>query len=366
MNILYISSLEGGKYTGPIYSVPAQIKSQSFIDNIYWVNLTNINTDNISAKELCHQAKGPQLNIEDLPEPFNHPDLVVFEEFFKIPNCLFAQKVRKLGIPYIIVPRSQMTKQYMAHKPFKKQLASFLMFKKFANGAAGVQFLTENERKDSEGYYTGKSVVIPNGIAIPSEHYCENKNRSDVYTGTFIGRYSIYQKGLDLLLDAIVSRKEAMMQKQVRIMLYGPNDRTSFPDEVRDLVKAKGLSHIVTVNGPVFDHDKMVALTASDFFIHTSRFEGLPMAVLDALSYGVPCLVTDGSNMKEAIEEHHAGWGADTNVDSIIAALDCMLQDIDRSPTMKILSNNAKSLADKYSWNNIAMNTHDQYVEFVQ
>lgn len=366
MNILYISALEGGKYTGPIYSVPAQIKSQSVVDNIYWINLTKINSDNISARDLYHQANDIKLNIDDLPEPFNQPDLVVFEEFFKILNCLFARKMKKLGIPYIVVPRSQMTKQYMAHKPFKKQVASALMFKRFAKDAAGVQFLTENEKEDSKDYYDGKSIVIPNGIVMPNEHYCDNKNRSGAYIGTFIGRYSIYQKGLDLLLDAIASRKEEMAQKHVFIELYGPDDRTSFPEKVNSLVKDKELAEFVSVKGPVFDQEKKRVLTGSDFFIHTSRFEGLPMAVLDALSYGVPCLVTEGSNMKEPIEQNHAGWGADTNVGSIVEALDSMLQDIDQPEKMKTLSRNARDLADKYSWNNIAKTTHNEYAEFTR
>ena len=44
MNIVYISALEGGKYSGPLYSVPKQINAQSKIDNIYWANLTDIPT----------------------------------------------------------------------------------------------------------------------------------------------------------------------------------------------------------------------------------------------------------------------------------------------------------------------------------
>ena len=39
-----------------------------------------------------------------------------------------------------------------------------------------------------------------------------------------------------------------------------------------------------------------------DLFIHTFRFEGHPIAVLEALSYGIPCLLTPGTNMAGEVE----------------------------------------------------------------
>ena len=39
MNVLYISKLTGNLFAGPNNSVPAQIKAQSKIDNVFWYNL---------------------------------------------------------------------------------------------------------------------------------------------------------------------------------------------------------------------------------------------------------------------------------------------------------------------------------------
>ena len=36
MNVLYISKLTGNLFAGPNNSVPAQIKAQSKIDNVFW------------------------------------------------------------------------------------------------------------------------------------------------------------------------------------------------------------------------------------------------------------------------------------------------------------------------------------------
>ena len=58
------------------------------------------------------------------------------------------------------------------------------------------------------------------------------------------------------------------------------------------------------VSGDTKEH----LLLDADVFIQTSRFEGMPLGVLEALGYGLPCLVTEGTNLAKEISAHHAGW----------------------------------------------------------
>ena len=363
MKILYVSAIEGGKHTGPYYSVPNQIGAQEKVDQIYWVNLTDINKENLLRKDLYHQKSIRTFDIDKLPKPFNNPDLVVFEEFFKIPNALFARKLVRKQIPYVIIPRSQMTTQYLMHKRFKKQIASVALFHTFAKKASAVQFLTDKELQDSKKFYDGKSFVVPNGIYLPDINVSNYTTNNNGYTGTFIGRYSIYQKGLDLLIEAVNLKRDNLKNNHISIQLYGPNDRTSFPLEVKEMVKKKELEEIIKVNGPVFDEQKKQILKQSDFFIHTSRFEGLPMSVLDALSFGVPCLVTDGSNMRNKIDEFEAGWGSETSVEGVAKAFDSLISDL---PKMNEKSINARKLAKEYSWEKISVLSHERYQELLR
>jgi glycosyltransferase involved in cell wall biosynthesis len=63
-------------------------------------------------------------------------------------------------------------------------------------------------------------------------------------------------------------------------------------------------------------------LLASDVFLIPSRFEGHPMALIEALSYGLPCVATTtGSNMRREVEEFNAGWTADCSSESLKKAL---------------------------------------------
>lgn len=45
-----------------------------------------------------------------------------------------------------------------------------------------------------------------------------------------------------------------------------------------------------------------MVLLQTDLFIQTSRHEGMPMGLLEALSIGVPCLVTVGTSLGHIIK----------------------------------------------------------------
>lgn len=359
MNILYVSSLEGGKYTGPRYSVPKQITYQSKVDNVYWINFTDMDAHFDENCVSCHCCKLWDVTVDSLQTEFGHIELVIFEEFYKIPNALFAFEVQKKRIPYIIIPRSQMTQQYFLNKKLKKKVAAFALFNRFARKAATVQFLTEREKKDSESYYRGQSVTIPNGIELKGSH---DRSYKDGLIGVFIGRYSIVQKGLDIMLEAIKKNCQHLLDNKVSFELYGPDDRTGSREQIQVLVDRLDLGELVHVNGPVFDEEKAEVLRCASFFIHTSRFEGLSMSILEALSYGLPCLVTDGTNIRSEIEKHTAGWGCSTDVNGISRALKEMISGI---PKMKEYSKHAVELAKEYSWEEIAEMSHVEYTQIV-
>lgn len=61
------------------------------------------------------------------------------------------------------------------------------------------------------------------------------------------------------------------------------------------------MDNLIITHGGVYDSDKETILLNSDFFILTSRFKGHLMGLIEALSYGLFCLVTEGSNMADGI-----------------------------------------------------------------
>jgi glycosyltransferase involved in cell wall biosynthesis len=57
----------------------------------------------------------------------------------------------------------------------------------------------------------------------------------------------------------------------------------------------------------MFGAQRDAILQACDWFVMTSRFEGVPLAALEAAMLGMPLVVTSGTSLRTAVEASSAG-----------------------------------------------------------
>lgn len=100
-----------------------------------------------------------------------------------------------------------------------------------------------------------------------------------------VGRFA-YQKGQDILVDAFA--KLYRQRTNVRLTLVGHGD-----DEpaLREQVGRLGLTEVVTIE--YHPTNPQAALSASDVYVSTSRWEGWSLAICEALRFGLPVVSTD-------------------------------------------------------------------------
>lgn len=361
MNILYISQLDGRPWAGPTYSVPNQIKAQTGIDNVLWYNLYSGNHPEWGSSEwkklsyYCDLIDYPSGNISDLPTPFNNPDLIVVEQFYCYAKTTIPRQLMNSDTPYIIIPRGELTAAAQKRKSLKKTLFNLLYYNTFARRAVAIQYLTDQEKHDSGEKWNDKSLIIPNGVYLPIEEKKEFTENG--INAVMIGRIEPYQKGLDLLIEACSNCITEIKKAGMKIQIYGP-DRVGRLDEMKRLVADKKLDDFIFFHEGVYGNEKERVLMNADVFIIPSRFEGHPTALIEALSYGIPALVTTGANMRLEIEKYNAGWGADTTHSSIQSAILAMISDVE---TFGQKGLNARKLSLNYSWSSLAMSSHEQY-----
>ncbi|MDG5789303.1 glycosyltransferase [Evansella sp. AB-P1] len=361
MNILYISKLAGHKWQGPNQSVPNQIGAQSRYDNVFWYNLNYVLKNEWLEKSNCYNLNDyPELKISKLPPPFNKPDLVIFEGVYEYPFCKLIFEIWKRKLPYIIIPRSALTVQARNKKKLKKIIGNSLFFNKFIRKAKAIQYLTQDEYINSGSSWNKKAFIIPNGV--DTKKNVKQVNKSEKLIGVFIGRIDTYQKGLDLLIDACSKLRVELLRSNCVINLYGP-DRYNSKDGLNSKLKENNLEELISIHDAVFDGEKEKILLEADFFIMTSRFEGHPMGLIEALSYGLPCLVTDGTNMAKEIKESDAGWIAEISVESITLEFKKLLNNID---TLQDKGKNAITLSRLYDWDTIAELSSQKYLELIK
>jgi glycosyltransferase involved in cell wall biosynthesis len=94
------------------------------------------------------------------------------------------------------------------------------------------------------------------------------------------------------------------------------------------------LGPAVEFPGPVMGQEKWDLLASASLFIHTSRWEGMPFAVLEALALGRPVVITPETNVGRQVAQYGAGWVVEKSPSAIAAglraAMTCEAEQLDK------------------------------------
>ena len=83
------------------------------------------------------------------------------------------------------------------------------------------------------------------------------------------------------------------------------------------------------------------------------------MGILEALSYGIPCLVTEGTTLGGFISEHRCGWSCSTDANGVAKALISVTSE---KTDFSEISQNARRIAENvFSWDRISLETINEY-----
>ena len=141
-------------------------------------------------------------------------------------------------------------------------------------------FIVLTEEDKLSWYQLSNVSVIPNFIHSISE--CSNFSRKELLS---IGRLS-YQKGLDRLIKAFKIVHETY--PEWKLFIYGDGEER---DWLLGLIQEYNLGSSVVIHCPVKNIGEIYC--NSSCFVLTSRYEGLPMVLLEAMSYGLPIISYD-------------------------------------------------------------------------
>ena len=165
------------------------------------------------------------------------------------------------------------------------------------------------------------------------------------------------------MIKAIALRKDLLLEHNCFFNLYGP-DRFGWGDEIRKMISENGVDNLVQLHSEVSGAEKEKILLDTDVFIQTSRFEGMPMGILEALSYGLPILITEGTTLGSYIRDYNAGWVAETSVESVAKSFEKVIEE--RADFKEKSQQAIKLIEENFEWNKIAKETVEKYKEIIQ
>lgn len=285
------------------------------------------------------------------------PDFVIFHDFYYLEYATMALRLKVMGIPYALEPHGAFGRQAIKKSRIKKFIANNTIFRILINGSVGFIYTNEGERNDS-AYRKNKVVVIPNGVNTNAIDALDRKlydpNLLPIFY--FLGRFDINHKGLDFLFDAldVLDRKS----KRIIIRLYGIGDdkETSFVNDRIGKLKIIDIEN----RGTIYGEDKIKALREANILLLTSRYEGSPMTILDALCYGNPCLLTPGTNVADEIVENGLGWKTELEANAIAESIE-KAQDDYRKDYNVYYQRCQQYMKNNALWDIIAVNSIKEY-----
>jgi len=273
------------------------------------------------------------------------------------PTGYIAVKLReKLGVPVIItshkgdiIPQSRYRRRFITRRRM-----CWAMEK--ADAITGVS----SELKDIIDNLTSNkaiSLVIPNGVDIPDDTPGSVPESCAAIVGKpfmlTLGRLHHY-KGLDILLEAI-KQLSAQSVQVPKLVIAGEGREMQ---NLKKLVVDLDLENKVIFAGVVFGEHKQWLLRNCRFFIQPSRTEGMPLTVLEAMSYGKVVIGTKISGTIELITHNENGFLVEPeNSVSLSQAILALLE----SKNIDSIQHRAREFASQMTWPVIAEQYLDLY-----
>ncbi|WP_423479102.1 glycosyltransferase family 4 protein [Priestia megaterium] len=206
-------------------------------------------------------------------------------------------------------------------------------------------------------------LVLRNAISIPSAENLSNYNSSQfniLFLGVLIKRKGVYEllEGFKQFVNDLSENEK----KNVSLVMAGSGEEEAF---LKQLIGEYNLEGNVKLTGWINTQEKERLLSQSQLFILPSYNEGLPMAILEAMSYGLPIVSTDVGSVDEAVHHHQNGYLIEKK--DIVAIYDSLNQIYRSNSLWNTFSDNSRYLAEKeFDLNNYYKNLRQIYLSVLK
>lgn len=193
------------------------------------------------------------------------------------------------------------------------------LYKYVLKKSCNVLVLTKSQLNNIEKTFLVSAKLIRNYIPMP-ELPAKRKDVSGHFKILFLSRLENL-KGIFELIEACAKLKSNGVLIELHIAGDGPHIQ-----ECRDLVNTLDVLDIVIFHGFVEGEEKRRLYLQSNIMALPSYAEGLPYSVLEALSYGVPVLVTPVGALPDILNDKEEAVFVDIkSIDSIVTRINEVL-----------------------------------------
>lgn len=293
MKIAFICYFEKGRISGPSNSMTSLASN-----GVDFGHQCSVFTSSKNCTENFY-LNGVKVGLlHELLSNLKSYDLVVMSGLFDWQVFRLAFFCVINNVSYVFSPRSNLMSEALKKGSIKKKLALFTYSGFIINRAKYIHFLSDEERNNSI-VVKNDSFVARNGVTGLNKTTLDVNEKCNLIS--FVGRFDISHKGIDLLLMSLSLIKEHLTRFNWRVELYGPSAEGVI-EKLNGMIFQLGLSSVVKMYPAITGESKFQLLSKSKIFLHPSRYEGQPQSVIEAMACGAIPVVTVGANMSMYVE----------------------------------------------------------------
>ncbi|WP_207511730.1 glycosyltransferase [Longitalea luteola] len=226
--------------------------------------------------------------------------------------------LKKQGFKWIYVPHGMLEPWPLQQKRIKKALYLHLIEKRLANHADCIKAVSMPESVNLRQFFKPSLIqFIPNGVRY-DDAPPDFQGRRKPLRYLFLSRLH-HKKNLVALATAWL-QSGLNNKPEVEFVIAGPDEGEL--DKLNTLLlQSSNMKYI----GSIYDEKKDQLFKRSTFYVLPSFSEGLPTSLLEAMSFGLVPIITEGCNLPEVFSQQ-LGVKVNTDLNSIQAALEATSQ----------------------------------------
>lgn len=287
---------------------------------------------------------------------------------FSFASTCAGAIARFSNVPYTVRTMGQLAPWALAQSQFKKQIYSLLIERHNLQQAAAIHCTSTGEVEDVRNFgIKSPTVTLPLGVQPPVYWPQARQKLREIYGISpettivlFLSRLH-YKKRPDLLIQSLSNL--ATQNQNFHLILAGSGEE-DYLTYLKNLVSSAAIASRTSFPGFVCGKDKDLLLQGADLFVLPSYSENFGIAVAEAMSCGLPVIVTPGIQIAPEIAAYSAGLVVEGEVDALAGAISKMLNS--STQRQKIGENGQQLVKQRYCWNAIALNLAAVYSAIVQ
>jgi glycosyltransferase involved in cell wall biosynthesis len=300
----------------------------------------------------------------------NNKNLIIHQHGIFLPTSLLSLSVNKTA-KIIINPHGYLEPEKLQVSSFKKNLVLRLFERKNLNNCHCLIACSEKEAISLRKFGLKQPIaILPNGVS--DSMIKLNTSNTTTAVMHFKEKYGVAAnqkillflsrihpfKGLKLFLKTVLKIQDQFRKNNWVFLIAGMSE-LGHEKDLKLFVEENNISDIVKFIGPQFDQDKIDAYDSSDCFILPSKGENFGIAVIEALSRGLPVIATE-STPWENLETENCGWWIGRNEEDFIKTIiDLFSKDKEYLELMG--KNGIELVKNKYTWSQVAKQSLEIY-----